>query len=90
MSVWFCRFGAWFWCVCVRFQKLCGSKDCACKQAVENNCNSNGHIYTAVLISQFTSYIFGIYSFKNTDGIIEKYMNTKLGFLYQFEMFSVL
>ncbi len=47
-------------------------------------------IYTAVLISQFTSYIFGIDSFKNTDGIIEKYMNTKLGFLYQFEMFSVL
>ncbi len=62
-------------------------------------------IYTAVLISQFTNYIFGIDSFKNTDGIImniwyyekymyrwyyEKYMNTKLGFLYQFEMFSVL
>jgi len=24
ISVWFCRFGVWFWCLSVRFQKLCG------------------------------------------------------------------
>ncbi len=32
ISVWFCRFGVWFWCLSVRFQKLCvTSKDFVCK-----------------------------------------------------------